>query len=138
MGAFGESIMAYAQPLLGETHGSIEELNKGLTLGQICWNLSLMPEEARDEALREMQSILKMDAGEFEAFRRDVVVPMIQRHEQMFPWMHGPGSTGASTKISAPPSSTPPPVSRELYPGTARNAPCPCNSGKKYKKCCGR
>jgi len=23
------------------------------------------------------------------------------------------------------------------YPGTPRNAPCPCGSGKKYKKCCG-
>ena len=23
-------------------------------------------------------------------------------------------------------------------PKTGRNAPCPCNSGKKYKKCCGR
>ena len=23
------------------------------------------------------------------------------------------------------------------YPGTGRNAPCPCGSGRKYKKCCG-
>ncbi|MEW6202565.1 MAG: SEC-C metal-binding domain-containing protein [bacterium] len=29
---------------------------------------------------------------------------------------------------------TPPPAGP--YPGTARNAPCPCGSGKKYKKCC--
>ncbi len=25
----------------------------------------------------------------------------------------------------------------EKYPGTARGAPCPCGSGKKYKRCCG-
>lgn len=24
------------------------------------------------------------------------------------------------------------------YAGTGRNAPCPCGSGKKYKRCCGR
>lgn len=24
----------------------------------------------------------------------------------------------------------------KLYQGTNRNAPCPCGSGKKYKKCC--
>lgn len=24
------------------------------------------------------------------------------------------------------------------YPGTGRNAPCPCGSGLKYKKCCGK
>jgi hypothetical protein len=26
----------------------------------------------------------------------------------------------------------------EKYPGAGRNAPCPCKSGKKYKKCCGQ
>ena len=26
---------------------------------------------------------------------------------------------------------------KEKYPGTARSAPCPCGSGKKYKRCCG-
>lgn len=29
-------------------------------------------------------------------------------------------------------------TSKEAYPGTPRNAPCPCGSGKKYKKCCGK
>jgi preprotein translocase subunit SecA len=32
---------------------------------------------------------------------------------------------------------TPVPVSSDKYPGTSRNTPCPCGSGKKYKKCCG-
>ncbi len=30
----------------------------------------------------------------------------------------------------------PPPLARK--PGPARNDPCPCGSGRKYKKCCGR
>ncbi len=25
---------------------------------------------------------------------------------------------------------------KKLYPNAKRNAPCPCGSGKKYKKCC--
>ena len=137
MGVIAESIMAYAQPLFDDTDGSAEQINKALSLGQICWNLAIMPEEARNDMLREMRPRLKMDAGEFEAFQRDVVFPMIRRHQEMFPRMHGAGSTGASTGTSAPPSRTTPPGSREKYPGTARNAPCPCNSGKKYKKCCG-
>lgn len=45
-----------------------------------------------------------------------------------------------SASSSAPPSSVLPPVSpivsSESKPG--RNDPCPCGSGKKYKKCCGR
>ncbi|MGE5152396.1 MAG: SEC-C metal-binding domain-containing protein [Bdellovibrio bacteriovorus] len=24
------------------------------------------------------------------------------------------------------------------FPGTGRNEPCPCGSGRKYKLCCGR
>lgn len=138
MGAISEAIMTYAQPLLDETDGSIEQMNRALSLSHVCWNLALLPEEARDEALREMQSTLKMKPDELEAFRRTVVVPMIRRHEQMFPRMHGPARTGAPTGIAAPRSCTPPPVAREKYPGTGRNAQCPCNSGKKYKKCCGR
>jgi hypothetical protein len=105
MGAIAESIMAYAQPLLDETDGSLEEVNKALSLSQICWNLALMPEETCKEALREVRLSLKMEAGEFEAFCRKVVDPMIRRHEEMFPRMHGLGSTGASAQISAPPLS---------------------------------
>ena len=140
MGAIAESIMTYAQPLLNDSDGSVEQMNKALSLSQICWNLALMSEEMRNDVLREMRQSLKMDAGEFEAFQRDVVIPMIRRHEEMFPHMHGAGSKGASTEASAPPSRTPAPgpkENKEKYPGTARNAPCPCNSGKKYKKCCG-
>jgi hypothetical protein len=137
MGAIGEAITAYAQPLLDDTDGSIEQINKALSLGQICWNLAIMPGELREEALIEMRQTLKMEAGEFEVFQRDFVLPMIRRHEEMFPQMHRPGSKWASTGTSAPPFHATPPVSREKYPGTGRNAPCPCNSGKKYKKCCG-
>jgi uncharacterized protein YecA (UPF0149 family) len=35
----------------------------------------------------------------------------------------------------------PPPVARTIRkktPKVGRNDPCPCGSGKKYKKCCGR
>lgn len=87
MGAIADSFTTYAQPLLEGTHGSIEAMNRGLALGQLCWNLALMPEETRNEALREMRSTPGMADGEFEAFQRTVVVPMIRRHQEMFPRM---------------------------------------------------
>jgi uncharacterized protein YecA (UPF0149 family) len=140
MGAMADAMAAYAQPLLDATDGSLEQMNRALALAQVCWNLALLPEEARNKALREMEPSLKMEAGEFEAFRRTLVVPMIRRHEEMFPLMHEAASTGGSSRNvrAATSSSTTPPVSGEKYPGTGRNAPCPCHSGKKYKKCCGR
>ena len=61
------------------------------------------------------------------------LAPMILRHKEMFPFMHrrisgGPSQTGPS--LSARPRSA---SSGEKYPGTDRYAPCPCNSGEKYK-----
>ena len=39
----------------------------------------------------------------------------------------------ASREYPSRPVTPPPP----LYPGVTRNDPCPCGSGKKFKKCCG-
>ena len=122
MGAMAEAIAAYAQPLLDNTDGSAGQMNHALSLGTLCWNLALVPEEARDKALREMRPSLEMEEDEFETFKRSLVLPMIRRRN----------SSVLSQK--APASQTSPSTAA----GTGRNAPCPCNSGKKYKRCCGR
>jgi hypothetical protein len=43
--------------------------------------------------------------------------------------------TGATAKITAGPSMSP---STTTVAKVGRNDPCPCGSGKKYKRCCGR
>ena len=44
-----------------------------------------------------------------------------------------------SSTAHTPPKSTPASVpARPTVSKTARNEPCPCGSGKEYKKCCGR
>ena len=137
MGAIAEVMVAYAQPLLDDTDGSAVQMNSALALAQICWNLALVPEKEREDNLAEMRPFLKMDDDEFEEFRRSVVLPMIRRHHEMFPRMSRLGSTDHSSGASVP-QTRPTTTSRtEKYPGTGRNAPCPCNSGKKYKRCCG-
>ena len=138
MGAIADAIAAYTEPLLDSTDGSVDQVNRAFTLAQLCWNLALLPEEARDESLATMRASLKMDDDEFEAFRRSVVIPMIRRHEEMFPRMHQRGSMEPSRgapRLQPRPTT---PTRTEKYPGTGRNAPCPCNSGRKYKLCCGR
>jgi len=138
MGAIADAIAAYTQPLLDSTDGSVDEVNRAFALGQLCWNLALLPEEARDEFLATVRASVKMDDDEFEAFRHSVVRRMIQRHEEMFQRMHQRGSMEPSRR--APASQTRPttPARTGRYPGTRRNALCPCNSGRKYKLCCGR
>ena len=138
MGIIAESIGAYAQPLLDETDGSAEDMQKAFTLAQVCWNLALLPERERDVEIGELRPSFHMDDNEFEDFRRSLLMPMIQRHHEMFPNMPRLGAMGSSSAPPAPQSLPAAALRTERYPGTGRNAPCPCNSRKKYKRCCGQ
>jgi hypothetical protein len=88
VGAIADAFVAFAQPLIDQTDGSVEQLNRAMMLAQFCYNLGLMPEDQREEAIRQMQSSLQMDDVELENFRRYVMRPMMRRHETMFPHMH--------------------------------------------------
>ena len=69
MGAIAEAIMAYAQPLLDQTDGSEEQLNKAFTISQLCYNLALLPDDQRDTMLYEMRQTLGMEDAEFAELR---------------------------------------------------------------------
>jgi len=127
MGIMAESMVTYAQPLLDETDGSQEQIQSALSIAQMCWNLALLPETERKGSLAQMRPLLNMNAAEFADFRESLLEPMIKRHREMFPNMSRLASGG-----------TAPRAYKEKYSGTGRNDPCPCNSGKKYKRCCGR
>jgi uncharacterized protein YecA (UPF0149 family) len=127
MGIMAESMVAYAQPLLDETDGSHGQMQNALTIAQLCWNLALLPETEQKDRLAQMRPALKMNTAEFAEFCESVVVPMVKRHREMFPNMPRLGSVRPASRKH-----------KEKYPRTGRNDPCPCNSGKKYKRCCGR
>jgi uncharacterized protein YecA (UPF0149 family) len=130
VGAIAEAIVAYAQPLIDQTDGSVDKMNRAMTVAQMCWNLALLPDERQDAAIDKLKPALPMTDGEFAEFRQHVVLPMIQRHREMFPGMHV-RSTPTSSTVGVVSSPT------KNYPGTGRNALCPCGSGRKYKRCCG-
>jgi hypothetical protein len=117
-----EAMSTFAQPLIDASDGSPEDIQWALSLSQVCWNLALLPAEKRDEFLAEMRPAMNLDDAEFEDFKANVVMPMVRRHQEMFPAMQR--SSGKR------------PVRK--YAGTGRNERCPCGSGKKYKMCCGR
>jgi hypothetical protein len=137
MGAIAEAMVAYAQPLLDETDGSLEQMNRAFAIAQICWNLALFPGE-RKHMLADMRPTLHMGDEEFASFQRSVILPMIRRHIEMFPQMHRSASCKNSSDEASALMRPPEKLPAKKYAGTERNAPCPCNSGKKYKKCCGR
>jgi uncharacterized protein YecA (UPF0149 family) len=122
--------MAYAQPLLDKTDGSIEQVNKALELSQACWNLAIIPEEERRSAIDDMRLSLNMSQSEIDDFESSVLTPMILRHQAMFPGLHQRHLFESPDRMDVLP--------QEDVAPPDRYAPCPCNSGKKYKFCCGR
>jgi hypothetical protein len=138
MGAMAEAFVTFAQPLLDQTDGSEEDLKKALSISQLCYNLALLPDDKRAELLREIRPTLEMDDNEFADFRRSILDPMIERHQMMFPGLHMLRSVDFPECAPALGSSTKKASAGEPYPGTDRYAPCPCNSGEKYKFCCGK
>ena len=143
MGVFAQAIADYAQPLLEHTDGSEEQLNKAFAVSQFCFNLALTPEDSREKAIGEMRLTLKMDEEEFDEFRRTIILPMIERHHEMFPRMHMRGLTDdlpSGPEPSGPSLRARPRMARpaKASPVIDRYAPCPCNSGQKYKFCCGK
>ena len=130
MGAIAGAIVAYAQPLFEQSGGDPTDMERAMLLAQLCWNLALLPEGQQDAAIDELRPSLEMADEEFADFRQQVVVPMIQRHREMFPELHKRSKqTSNSVGVVASPS--------KKHPGAGRNAPCPCGSGRKYKACCG-
>ena len=138
MGAMAEALVAYAQPLIDATDGSEEEIQRAFTLSTLCYNLALIPEEMRESAIDKMKISLKMSDEEFEEFRRTIITPMIQRHQTMFArsQRHGAADIAESGPWRRARSTIE--TSAEEKPKMDRYAPCPCNSGLKYKFCCGK
>jgi len=133
MGAIAEAFREYAQPLLDATDGSAEQAQRALTLAQVCWNLALEPAKDRDETLSRLSPVLEMGEEEFRKFHAGVLVPMILRHQEMFPDMHGGHMRPPASEVDLPTR-----IRTKEGHQVGRNAPCPCDSGKKYKQCCGK
>ena len=147
MGAFAEAFVAYAQPFIDACGGSEAGLNRAMAMAQLCWNLALLPENEREKAIGEMRPKLEMTDEKFAEFRQRLVLPMIDRHYEMFPGLHQAQIAGSTPGHLPPgphvPSAQPfdaveiEPSQGRKQPAAGRNAPCPCGSGRKYKHCCG-
>jgi hypothetical protein len=139
LGVFADALLEYGKPLLEGTEGSSELRSTALKMIQLCWNISLEPDSEREAILKETLTSLDLPRDQKAALAK-LLPAMVERHKAMFPALHpqGGGMGSVSSPASRPPARPqrvlPPRV--EKYPGTGRNEPCPCGSGKKYKRCC--
>jgi len=135
MGAMAEAMVQYAQPLIDATDGSIEQLNKALSLSGVCFSLACVSEEAREQMLSEMKVDHKLSDDELESFRSTILMPMLQRYNSLFGSRQFDGFDDVSFRRSMQPIVE---SSADETSTTDRYAPCPCDSGLKYKFCCGK
>jgi preprotein translocase subunit SecA len=70
------------------------------------------------------------------AFRALTRIRVKREEAEQDDFTHKEGDAGHSYSGSGTAAGTPAPVVR-AEPKLGRNDPCPCGSGKKYKKCCG-
>ena len=139
MGAIAEAFAAYVQPLIDDTDGSIEEVQKAYSIGQLCYNLALLPEETREKTLDNWRHHFEMADVELDDFRRSTIDPMIRRHHAMFPSILGSRPNSQPPKHLSSPSKQNHIVTVSLFrTETDPYAPCACNSGRKYRFCCGK
>ncbi len=134
MGAMAEAVLAYAQPLLDQTDGSLEQMNNALAMSGLCYNIGILPESKRPAMLSDIKARFAMDDDEFADFYSEIVHPMLKRFDALFPKMH---AENVNTSHDSPSRSSP--ITAESHPKSAEPqpySPCPCDSGKKYKFCC--
>ncbi len=139
-----DEVMAYMQELFRE---KLERVHTFVWCGLVDCALSLYPEEVLEDIRQAYEEGL-MDPF-FMSFSK-VTEVLAKDKERVLAELPSdvPGLIEDTIKemenwacFDAKPSSTPTPVPQArpaaTPPKVGRNDPCPCGSGKKYKKCCG-
>jgi hypothetical protein len=140
-------------------HGRLKRKHSFAWNGLVCAVADLPAPELLEEVRQAYsEGLVDEDIADLEGVERDLAAPKPWRREQhtlitnavgemecwacFHPEDSRPHRPPAVEVPVLPPSSTPAgyetpkPLVRE--PKIGRNDPCPCGSGKKYKKCCGR
>jgi uncharacterized protein len=91
-------------------------------------------DEQAAAALTGLHELIKLGRGEREGAGEDqaAVDELTQKAPDLIPpWVEALNAWRVKQSTGGPPSAT------TLHQKLGRNDPCPCGSGKKYKKCCG-
>jgi hypothetical protein len=83
-------MVEFVKPLMDESDGSAESMQKCLELGMICWNAALLIDETGDEhgVLEDLLSGMKAESEDSRQKHRKLFQMMIRRHFEMFPEEH--------------------------------------------------
>jgi hypothetical protein len=81
-----QQMMDFAQPLIENSDGTADGLNKAMSIAMVFWNLAITRDEDREEMMAAMMS--KDADPEVRSEFHLMAQLMIARHEAMFPGLH--------------------------------------------------
>jgi preprotein translocase subunit SecA len=119
----GIGLRAYGQrdPLLEYKREAFDMFNR---------MIANIEEEAVEAVFKMQPAKPERIRGVFSSLAQELLHPEITK-------MEAPAERLSGEDFSSPPQ-TQPIVPQRAQPKVGRNDPCPCHSGKKYKKCCGK
>jgi len=124
--AYGQKdpLNEYKKESFGLFQDLIANINKNVTR-KVFTTYIISPED-----LKDLQKIAEQNHATVSAYQQAKEMAIRQRAQQM---QQPPVPTAANSPEQKP-KLTPRTVGKKI----GRNDPCPCGSGKKYKKCCGK
>jgi uncharacterized protein len=115
----------------------IEGFEKAMQLRPTAWLPLLEADAEISDAVRGLLTLT-------EVARRDEGISKVRRdelqeiaHELIGPWVIAINEWRMENYSAVAAKGSAPPASHTPFGRVGRNDPCPCGSGKKYKKCCG-
>ena len=142
-------------------HGKLQRTHSFAWNGLVCAVADLPAPELLEEVRQAYsEGLVDEDVADLEGIELDVAAPQAWRRERhtlitdaigdMEGWacFHDDAAAPAEPPEAQVPAPPPPPTAPTEYvapkpfirdqPKIGRNDPCPCGSGKKFKKCCGK
>jgi hypothetical protein len=139
-------------------HGKLQRIHSYAWDGLVCAVADLPAPELLEEVRHAYaDGVVDDTVADLEGVERDMSAPKLWRRDRQHLITDAIAEMEASfhsedswpkrlpkLETPVPPPPTPPPVSYVApqpfvrQPKIGRNDPCPCGSGKKYKKCCGK
>jgi hypothetical protein len=82
-GGLAQQMIEFVQPLLDNSDGSKEQVEKAISFGMLCWNIAILPRAERAAEIEAAEHDIAKTDEDREAFR-DLAELMLARHEKLF------------------------------------------------------
>jgi uncharacterized protein len=115
----------------------IAGFEKAVKLRPTAWQKLLIADQETAQAMSGLLTLADVDRRDPRFSTEQLDTLSAAAPDKIGPWVVAVNEWRLANTTPTPNFSTPPPPSGAPPTKPGRNDPCPCSSGRKYKKCCG-